>query len=191
MNILVSNISKAYGDHVVFDNFSCEFPQGEITSLEAPSGAGKTTLLRMILGLEKPDAGEIQNVPVVKSAVFQEDRLLAGISVFGNLKAALPGNTSDDLICKGLALLELPAERKAAELSGGMARRLALLRAMLSPGALLILDEPFNGLDSQTRVLAAKAITQYRSGRTTILVSHREEERKLLDCTHRIMIPSK
>lgn len=191
MNICVANISKAFGDNVVFHDFSCEIPQGEITSLEAPSGAGKTTLLRLILGLDYPDKGEINHVPERKSIVFQEDRLLPGVSVYGNLKAVLPKSVSATKILDGLALLELPKDRKAADLSGGMARRLALLRALLSPGELLVLDEPFNGLDGRTRLLAANAITRYRNGRTTILVSHREEERALLNCTHRIVLPQK
>lgn len=191
MNIKVSNLSKSFGDNQVFRDFSCEFPAGEITSLEAPSGAGKTTLLRLLLGLETPDGGAIENVPKSKSVVFQEDRLLPEVSVYGNLKAVLPRSVSDSAIRDGLALLELPPNRKASELSGGMARRLSLLRALLMPSALLILDEPFNGLDADIRLLTAEAIKRYRNHRTTIFVSHREEEREMLQCTNRVRLPPK
>lgn len=191
MTIKVSNLSKSFGNNQVFRDFSCEFPAGEITSLEAPSGAGKTTLLRLLLGLETPDGGTIENVPKSKSVVFQEDRLLPEVSVYRNLKAVLPKSVSDAAICDGLELLALPSNRKASELSGGMARRLSLLRALLLPSTLLILDEPFNGMDANTRLLAAEAIKRYRNSRTTILVSHREEEREMLQCTNRVHLPSK
>lgn len=190
MTIKVSNLSKSFGDNQVFREFSCEIPAGEITSLEAPSGAGKTTLLRLLLGLETPDGGTIENVPKTKSVVFQEDRLLPEVSVFGNMKAVLPKSVDDSAIRDGLATLELPPNRKASELSGGMARRLSLLRALLMPGELLILDEPFNGMDADTRRMAAETIKCYRNGRTTIFVSHREEEREMLQCAYCVRLPS-
>ena len=84
------NISKRYGEKMVFSHFSCTIPDGSSRGVMAPSGAGKTTLLRLILGLEKPDEGEILGVPGGKSVLFQEDRLFPQLSAVKNIRMAVP-----------------------------------------------------------------------------------------------------
>ena len=83
--ILITNLSKSYGETVVFRNFSASLPLGETTVITGVSGGGKTTLLRLILGLETPDGGEIAGVPARRAAVFQEDRLCPQLTALENV----------------------------------------------------------------------------------------------------------
>lgn len=182
MDITAKNICKAYGDNTVLNEYSEVFREGEITAIMAPSGRGKTTLLRLILGLEKPDSGSIIGVPEKCAAVFQEDRLCPGRSVLGNIRIAVGRRVPEERIAVMLERLELAESRNipAEQLSGGMARRTALARALLYEGGLLVLDEPFNGLDEKNRRIAADTIQEYAKGKTVLLVTHREEDANLL-----------
>lgn len=181
MELILSGICKSYGTKPVLQDFSCRIPAASVCALMAPSGMGKTTLLRLILGLEKPDSGIISGVPKEKSALFQEDRLCPGLSAAANIRMAVPGCTEQE-IRELLAELGLSDSVSVpiSQLSGGMARRAALARALLAPGALLILDEPFTGLDDDTRRTAAGAIKKYRRNRTLLFVTHNREDLLLL-----------
>ena len=86
--ILITNLSKSYGETVVFRDFSARLPLGETTVITGVSGGGKTTLLRLILGLETPDGGEIAGVPARRAAVFQEDRLCPQLTALENVLLA-------------------------------------------------------------------------------------------------------
>ena len=177
------NISKRYGEKLLFSHFSRVIPDGASLGVMGPSGAGKTTLLRLILGLEKPDEGELIGVPEEKSALFQEDRLFPKLSAVKNISLAAPRCQQAREL---LAALGLGAcmEQMVCTLSGGQARRVALARA-------LALDEPFTGLDEESRLQAAAAIRRYRRGRTLILVSHRQEDLALLDILERLDLGGK
>ena len=187
MDILIQNLSKSYGEKRIFSHFSCTIPSGCCCAVMAPSGTGKTTLLRLLLGLEKPDEGKISGIPAAKSALFQEDRLIPHLSALQNIRMTAGRRSQEEarqlLAQLGLAdCMELPA----AKLSGGQARRAALARALIQPGELLALDEPFTGLDESGRCQAAEAIRRYRKGRTLLLITHREEDLPLLEITMRI-----
>lgn len=190
MDIVLTDICKAYGEKTVLEHFSCVIPQGSICAVMAPSGAGKTTLLRLILGLEKCTSGMVNGIPLSKSALFQEDRLFPGMTVLANLRAVLSRKVPEETILSMLDRLGLSecAGQKAAELSGGMARRTALARALLYEGDLLALDEPFNGLDEENRLRAADVIRYFRNGRTTILITHRKDDLELLGVTQVITL---
>ena len=190
MDIILGNISKSFGEKTVLQNLSAVIPEGKVTAIMAPSGVGKTTLLRLILGLEKPDSGAISGVPARCSAVFQEDRLCPELSVLGNIRLAVDKRVSDARIIGLLQELGLSGNEllPANQLSGGMARRVALARALLYDGDLLTLDEPFNGLDADSRVLAAAAVRKYAAGRTILLVTHRKEDLALLGAENIIVI---
>lgn len=174
MTLEVKGLAKAYGGVPVFKDIS--FTAGEgITCLMAPSGAGKTTLLRILLGLERADAGEIRGLEGIRmSAVFQEDRLLEHLSGRENLRFVLGRAYDAEAAGTLLARLGLGAagERPVRVYSGGMKRRLALARALCVPFDLLVLDEPFAGLDGDNRARAMGVIRERAAGKTVLLVTH-------------------
>ena len=178
MEILLKNVSKAYGDKQVLEHVNASFAPGKVYALMGPSGRGKTTLLRLILGLEKPDTGEIAGVPERKAAVFQESRLCPELTIPENLRLVLGGRfpkVEMERVLTALNLtdcLDIPAEK----LSGGQARRAALARALLYRGELLCLDEPFTGLDAENRERALTAIRAFRGNATLLLVTHSRED---------------
>lgn len=191
MDIVIREISKAYGGKPVLSRFSCTIPEGGSVAVMAPSGAGKTTLLRLLLGLEKLDSGEITGIPERKSALFQENRLLPQLSALKNIRMTVPQCSAQEAraLLVELGLGEC-MEQPVSTLSGGQARRAALARALLYPGALLALDEPFTGLDEASRLNAASIIRRHRRGRTLLLITHREEDLSLLDISERIDLKS-
>ena len=174
------HVTKRFGGHTVFLNFTLTLPAGRASCLMGPSGSGKTTLLRMLMGLERPDAGKIHTIRP-QSAVFQEDRLLEHLSAPGNLRM-LTGRSRQE---RGLRLLDrlglgdLP-NQPVCSFSGGMKRRVAIARALLADYELLLLDEPFKGLDASAREQAARIILDENAGRTLVLVTHDKAEADLL-----------
>lgn len=184
-NLEVSHLYKSYGENHVLEDFSVSFPPGKITCIMAPSGKGKTTLLRILMGLEKPDSGEINTMEGRRiSAVFQEDRLCPNLSAGANACIALKTNQTDtSRIIAEFRSMNLPDDcitRPARTLSGGMKRRVAILRALLSPWDILILDEPFQGLDAETRKKVLDTIRRQCAGRTVICVTHEERDAREL-----------
>ena len=176
-DIRISDLSKSYDRHSVLSHVSMTFKAGECSAVTAPSGAGKTTLLRLIMGLEKADAGSLEGIPEKIAAVFQEDRLLEYLSPVGNIRLVSPSLSREDILPVLQATgLEDAADQPVEELSGGMRRRVALARAVLAEWDLLILDEPFNGLDSETRDSVIAWLKSWIKGKTVILVTHDAEE---------------
>lgn len=181
-DILLSHISKAFGEKVVLSDFSATLQAGKSYALMGASGIGKTTLLRILLSLESKDGGDIMGLPARIAAVFQEERLIATLSAVDNLRFVL-GNGRDDEIealLRDMGLgdsLDVPV----STLSGGMRRRVSLARALLFDAPLLLLDEPFKGLDEETRLFVIAAVKKHRRGRTLLFVTHDKEEAALLD----------
>ena len=173
-DIIINDISKTYGDTVVFDHFSYTLRPGGIYTLSSGSGTGKTTLLRMLMGLEAPDTGSIAGIPDRIGAVFQENRLIDGLSVLKNISLVCPDSVSASDILRDLARtgLEGCASASVNELSGGMQRRVALVRACLYPCELLLLDEPFTGLDSELVAVCTDYLLEKTAGRTCIVAGH-------------------
>jgi len=167
----VEKLSKSYGDKRVISDLTAEFPDGKITCVMGPSGCGKTTLLHMLMGLEKPDSGNVIGVPQRIGAVFQEDRLCESASAAANVKLICPPGD----IYAGLAAVGLSGEdttKPVRELSGGMRRRVAVVRALMSKGEALFIDEPFKGLDDETRALTIDYLKKTLAGRTAVVVTH-------------------
>ena len=175
------NISKSYHGRPVLQNVSFTIEPG-VTALWAPSGAGKTTLLRILLGLERPDSGELLGTGVRWSAVFQEDRLLDGLDAMGNLRFALGSGWDEAAARRLLAELGLSdaEDRPVREWSGGMKRRLALARALLAVSDAVALDEPFTGLDEENRRRAVLCVAAAAETKPVILVTHDRTELNLL-----------
>ena len=188
MDIAVNHLWKSYDGAAVLADFSCRIPQGSCCALLAPSGAGKTTLLRLLLGLEQPDRGEITGVPHRCAAVFQEDRLIPGLSAVSNVTIAAGRREAAAALLTELGVETDSQAKPTVLLSGGQARRTALARALLAPGDLLILDEPFNGLDEGSRQRCAAAIRDYRQGRTLLAVTHNLDDLPLLGIEKRITL---
>lgn len=173
--IAAQHLWKSYGGVEVLRDVSLTVTEGEPVCLMAPSGAGKTTLLRIFLGLERPDRGRVAAPPDLRwAAVFQEDRLLEHLSAEGNLRFVL-GRACDPAAARALLdRLGLPdtGAQPVREFSGGMKRRLALARALLAPFDVLLLDEPFTGLDQENRARALAAIRETAGVRPVLLVTH-------------------
>lgn len=179
--IEMTHIAKSFDGKAVLTDFSLTIAEG-VTCLMAPSGRGKTTLLRILLGLETPDAGQIAGTPDRVAVLFQEDRLMDSLTVGMNLKLAL-GRAYDAAKAEAcLAQLGMQGSLRltVSTLSGGMKRRVALARALLYPAPLLVLDEPFQGLDEETRRLAIRAVKQSAQGRAALVVTHDPEDVALL-----------
>lgn len=187
--IVIEDLCKSYGTHEVLRNFSAKIPVGRITALKAPSGKGKTTLIRILMGLEKADSGRIFGMEALRiSAVFQEDRLCENLSVYANLR--LVSDRSEEEIRSALHALRLShsVRQKAAELSGGMKRRVAILRALLADYDMLFLDEPLSGLDKELKDRVIAYILEQTKGKTLLLITHNEEEERAFRVVHRIRL---
>ncbi len=175
----VRGLSKSYGERTVLERLSLTLEKPGVTALMGPSGSGKTTLLRILAGLERPDAGEVCGVGVVSMA-FQEDRLLPQLSARDNILAVAPRGKRPhlpaDRLLAGCGLSDA-ADKLPAGLSGGMRRRVAVARALAVRYDLLLLDEPFAGLDAKTKedMFAFLEESLPKSGRC-LLVTHDAED---------------
>ena len=171
--IAVRNVSVSYGENHVLTNFSTVFPAGRCTAIMGPSGCGKTTLLSVIAGLRVPDAGEVIGMPQQFTMVFQEDRLCEDFTVAANLRlvAARTRTAEIPMVLAAMGLVDLGSKR-VTELSGGMKRRVAIARALLGEGDVLLMDEPFKGLDAETKGEVIRAVQKWTEGKTVIFVTH-------------------
>ena len=171
--IAVQNVSVSYGENHVLTNFSTVFPAGRCTAIMGPSGCGKTTLLSVIAGLRVPDAGEVIGMPQQFTMVFQEDRLCEDFTVAANLRlvAARTRTAEIPMVLAAMGLVDLGSKR-VTELSGGMKRRVAIARALLGEGDVLLMDEPFKGLDAETKGEVIRAVQKWTEGKTVIFVTH-------------------
>ena len=179
--IKLENICKSYDEKTVLDNIMAEFPDDSITCIMGESGAGKTTLVRIIAGLENADRGTVSGAGVV-SFDFQEDRLIPSLSAIENVAVVSRGKADKKEIRRRLEKI-LPKEsldKKVTELSGGMKRRVALARALEYPGKLIILDEPFTGLDHDTKLAIIEYILDMRNKRILLVATHGLEDVALL-----------
>ena len=184
MSIEIRNLCKSYDGRPVLSGLSHTFPEGRITCITGPSGCGKTTLLNLLMGLIPPDSGEIRGIPPGRMAVvFQEDRLIPHLSALSNIRHVLGRHVSETAILSALESVGLggSAHRPVRELSGGMQRRTALVRALLSDSPLVIMDEPFKGLDAETRASVIGYTRKKLAGRTALIVTHDPSEAAMLN----------
>lgn len=173
--IELQNITVCYGEKPVLDRFSLEIPTQGLTALSGPSGCGKTTLLRLAVGLVRPSEGTVSGVNPSRTAfLFQEDRLLPWRTVSQHITDVLPRSRREE-VGRWLAFAELEGEENAypAALSGGMSRRLALARCAALGGDLLLLDEPFAGVDQER---TARILDRLRGlGVPVVLATHQPQ----------------
>lgn len=169
MNIEITDLTKKYGEKAVFESYSNTLEINGILLVKGASGCGKTTLMKMIAGLEDYN-GEI-SVPTDRiSFMFQEDRLIPFISVLKNVTAVSDSETAKKYLNK--FGLEKEFDSPPLSLSGGMRRRAALARALSYPSNLVILDEPFKGLDDALRQTVIEIINEESEAKDFIIVTH-------------------
>jgi phospholipid/cholesterol/gamma-HCH transport system ATP-binding protein len=197
----LSDLTFGYGERVILDNISLSVPRGKVTALMGASGGGKTTILRLIGGQNKAQKGQLlfdgQDVtPMNQSQIyvarrrmgmlFQFGALFADLSVFENVAFPLREHTDlPEALIRDIVLMKLNAvglrgarDLMPSEVSGGMARRIALARAIALDPELVMYDEPFSGLDPISLGTAARLIRQLNDsmGLTSIFVSHEVEQ---------------
>ncbi|MGY2574911.1 phospholipid ABC transporter ATP-binding protein MlaF [Vibrio sp. C8] len=195
--VTIKNLTFSRSNRIIFDDISLQVPKGKITAIMGPSGIGKTTLLRLIGGQLYPETGEIwfdgSNIPTLSrnklykarkkmSMLFQSGALFTDLNVFDNVAFPIREHTDlDESLIRTLVLLKLEAVglRGAAylmpsELSGGMARRAALARAIALDPELIMYDEPFVGQDPITMGVLVELIRNLNQalGVTSVVVSH-------------------
>ena len=176
----ITDLNVSFENKKIFSGFSAEFPDIGTITLMGNSGCGKTTLLRVIAGLEKRYSGKIigtQNKKI--SFVFQEDRLLPWLSVEKNV--SLVADTGFD-VCGCLDQLGIGKEINSVPglLSGGMKRRVEIARALAFCPDIILLDEPFNGLDQTAKQIAAETISEFCKQSLVLLVTHDRSEAELM-----------
>ena len=201
----VRDVHYAIGGRAIFSGLSLKIARGRITAVMGPSGTGKTTLLRLITGQIKPDRGQVlfDGIDVSKLSrnelyalrlrmgmLFQNGALLTDEDVFENVAFPLREHTDlPESLIRNIVLPKLQAvglrgaaRLMPAELSGGMARRVALARAMATDPEVLIYDEPFTGLDPISMGMIVRLVRQmnYALGITSIVVSHDVDELSIL-----------
>ncbi|WP_409228205.1 ABC transporter ATP-binding protein [Gudongella sp. SC589] len=181
----IENITKKFNDLLVLEDISIDFVQGGTTCILGPSGCGKTTLLNIISDIEKPDSGQVIGFKdSVLSFVFQEDRLIPWRTVKENLRFVLSGN--DDILDKDglvedyldkVGLLEYK-DYYPEELSGGMKKRIGILRAFIYPSSLLLMDEPFSSIDISNKKVIMDFFRELMDmeNRSCVLVTHDLDE---------------
>ena len=191
MEIIIRDLSKSYGGRPVLSGLNMTFTSQSPCCLMSPSGSGKTTLFRILMGLETADSGSIhftddtgRTLPGRPgfSVVFQEDRLCEAFTPLENVRMTAGRSLPPEQIRKEMALL-LPEEsldRPVFTLSGGMKRRTALCRAILTPSSVLLMDEPFTGLDDAMRRQAIRYLLDRLAGRLLLLSTHSQEDVSLL-----------
>ncbi len=173
--IRLDDVSVRFGEKRVLERFSLALPESGILGLSGPSGCGKTTLARVLAGLIRPDSGDISGIaPGDAAMLFQEDRLLPWLSALGNVAAVCDRECAREfLVAVGL---ESEADARPDALSGGMRRRVALARALAYPSRLLILDEPFTGIDGALRERLYPLIRAAAEKKPVVLITHSPDE---------------
>ncbi len=189
--IILDNISLSFDALAVLDGLNLEICEN--SAIMGASGKGKTSLARVIMGLTAPDGGKVtfENKPRF-SAVFQDDRLFEGFSAIENITAVCAKSKESDLIAEQLLdelLIPRDEQKKAVrDYSGGMRRRVAIARALAAESNILILDEPFKGLDENTRAACAECIKKYSVDKLVILITHDKTECALMGINNIIQI---
>ena len=195
--VTIEQLNFSRGDRPIYRDINMAFPKGKITAIMGPSGIGKTTLLRLIGGQIKPDSGRIlfgdDDIPQLSrkklyqvrehmSMLFQSGALFTDMTVFDNVAFAIRQHTDlSEEIIRTMVLLKLEAvglrgarDLMPHELSGGMARRAALARAIALDPQLIMYDEPFTGQDPISMGVIVRLIKQLNSALnlSSVVVSH-------------------
>lgn len=167
-------VTKRFEDKTVLQDFSLSVEQGKAVALMGASGCGKSTAGKLMLGLLSADKGEVRR-PTRIGAVFQEDRLCKEFDAVTNIAIVTGDREAAEAALAEVGLADIKG-KPVAMLSGGMKRRVAIVRALLSDGELLVLDEPFTGLDAENKQQVEKYVKDKLRGRSVLLITHSEKE---------------
>lgn len=194
--IEIKNLSKIYKGEFLYKDFGIAFEKEKVTVITGPSGGGKTTLLRLMIGAEKCEKGQVLGFERENVAfVFQEDRLLEWLSIYENIAYVLKSYMEYDemgiVIKQVLEIVELWAYKdyKIKDLSGGMQRRVAVARALAYKSTVLLMDEPFKGLDDDLKYRIINRLKKLwkEEGKTVIIITHSQTEASILgDYTYKL-----
>lgn len=187
--ITVENISKSYQGRKVLDGFSCTFAGEGVNMILGSSGRGKTTLMNILAGIEEYEEGSVkglENACGNMAAVFQENRLCENLTVSANIRmvkghmsAGEKEKFSEELERLLAAVgMEGTASAAVSSLSGGMKRRVAIIRCVLAGKDVLFFDEALKGLDRETEKKTMENIIPYIKGKTVFWITHRPEEKE-------------
>jgi NitT/TauT family transport system ATP-binding protein len=186
MEVRLIHLSKKFNEKELFNDLNITFQEGRINCLMGASGIGKTTLINILMGFVKQDKGEVQGIKGRSiAAVFQEDRLIEHWDALKNVKLVCEKNVSIEQIKQELYRvgIEEVQGKPVNKFSGGMRRRVAIVRAMLANSDLLILDEPLKGLDESLKLQVIEYVKEKAMGKTMIVVTHDKEEVQLLNAS--------
>ena len=167
----LNELTKIFDDKKVVDAVTAEYYPGEVYYFESPSGSGKTTLFRLIAGLEQPDNGSVEGNVTSIGYLFQEDRLCEEYSAVKNVELVTGSEFEAGEALKELLDAE-DIEKPCKELSGGMKRRVALVRAMVSGADVILLDEPYNGLDEENRARVTDYLEAQGKNSIVLIATH-------------------
>ena len=203
------NVTFAYGEETILDNFSVEIPEGKIIGINGRSGSGKSTLLKLLMRFWQVPQGEVKitgrnvdeintaNLRSMESFVTQQTHLFHD-SIRSNLRIAKPDATDGEIVaaCKKASvhdfIMSLPKgyDTEVGELgdtlSGGERQRLGLARAFLHDAPFMLLDEPTSNLDSLNEAVILKSLHKECSGKTVVLVSHRKSTMGIADTVYSV-----
>lgn len=182
--IRIEGLTVAFDGQRIIDGLDHTFEDGRIYGISGASGIGKTTLIGCIAGLVTPSEGSIHSDFQKLSYIFQDARLFPWLTALENVEC----------VCKDkeraryfLSLLIPDSEDKFPhELSGGMKQRVSIARALAYDAPLMLLDEPFKGLDAETKIATVETVISHLKGRTAILVSHDVSELALCDTVYKM-----
>ena len=187
MSIEITNLKKSFSKKPLFFIEELTLQTG-FTIIRGPSGCGKTTLGRIIAGIEPYDSGKVNGASGNPTILFQESRLLPSVSALDNINVVCRSKkytvTAKKLLNQ-LGFNDEDMKKRPSELSGGMMRRVAIVRAIVFAlergGNFVLLDEPFTGLDPETRSTAASIIYEHLNNKHVLVITHDEDDTSLLN----------
>ena len=185
----LDNISLSYEKKIIIDSLSFEFEDGKNTLIMGESGIGKTSLLNIIASTLKASGGQLESSYEKISYVFQEPRLFEWLTALENVSIVSNKEKATEILT--LMGLEDSLDKYPSELSGGMKQRVSIARALAYEPDLILLDEPFKGLDEERRREVAEILFKALKGTTAIIVSHDKEDMKYADTVLTLTSPPK
>lgn len=183
MVMIIRNLNFSYGEKNIFKDFDLQIPRGAVACVMGESGCGKTTLLNCISRqLQYGGTIDYQSDKDAVAYVFQQPRLIPSMSVEDNIKFVIPSGVSKEELKRRvdgvISKLEIDGCRKSypSKISGGQASRVSLARALVVDSDVLLMDEPFKGLDVKLKSGVIKSIIEILQNKTTVFVAHDPEE---------------